>query len=299
MREGIFMYIENLVEMDMFPEPFPVRIIYNRDKQFTYPSHWHNAIEIAVAAKKSSDIVINNQLYTLNEGDIVFISGGELHSYPLSPGSERIFIIFDLHHINNGNIFHEEYPYISKTILIRKDANRNLHSQVYRLVEEILKEASNIVLGSRFSILSKIYEILAVIVKGSKAAEELKSAGRKDLLYRIGQVVEYMENNYMEPITLSETAEKFGFSEHYLSRLFTRVLGVPFRQYLNIIRIKHAAESIILNRESIANIAFNCGFNSISTFNRTFREIKGCTPLQYRKMQWNHENGEAGGTNEE
>ncbi|AGC67276.1 transcriptional regulator, AraC family [Thermoclostridium stercorarium subsp. stercorarium DSM 8532] len=292
------MHIENLVEMDMFPEPFPVRVIYNRDKKFTYPSHWHNAIEIAVAAKKSSGIVINNRLYTLEEGDIVYISGGDIHGYPLSPGSERIFIIFDLNQLNNGNIFHEEYPYISKTILIKKDVNTELHSQVYRLIEEMLKEASNIVLGSRFSILSKIYEILAVIVKGSNGAMELKSEGRKDLLYRIGQVVEYMENNYMEQITLSDTAEKFGFSEHYLSRLFKRVLGVPFRQYLNIIRIKHASESIILNKESISDIAFNCGFNSISTFNRTFREIKGCTPLQYRKMQWNHQNDGKGGQDE-
>jgi len=292
------MHIENLVEMDMFPDPFPVRIIYNRDKQFTYPPHWHNAIEIVVAAKKSSDIVINNQVYTLDEGDIVFISGGDLHSYPLSPGSERIIIIFDLHHIINSKIFSEENPYILKTILIRKDANRELHQRVYRLIEEMLEEASNIVLGSKFALLAKIYDILSIIVKGSNGALELKSTYRKDLLYRIGQVVEYMECNYKEQITLTGIAEKYGFSEYYLSRLFSRVLGVSFKQYLNIIRIKHAAESIIMNRENIANIALNCGFNSISTFNRTFREIKGCTPLQYRKMQWNHVISKAGEANE-
>ena len=138
------MYIENLVEMDMFTESFPVRIIYNRDKEFTYPSHWHNAIEIVVAAKKSSNIVINNQVYFLDEGDIVFISGGDIHSYPVSPGSERIFIIFDLHNINNSNIFNEDFPYISKTILIKKDTNKNLHFQVYKLIDKILNEASNI-----------------------------------------------------------------------------------------------------------------------------------------------------------
>lgn len=292
------MYIENLVERDMFPESFPVRIIYNRDESFTYPSHWHNAIEIVVAAKKSSDIVINNQLYTLEEGDIVFISGGDLHSYPLSRTSERIFIIFDLGQISGGNIFNEEYPYISKTILIKKNTNRELHSQVYRHIEEMLKEASNPVQGSRFSLLARIYDILAIIVKESNGAVELKSTSRKDLLYKIGQVVQYMEDNYAEDITLAGTAEKFGFSVHYLSRLFTKVLGVSFRQYLNKIRIKHAAESIILNKENISNIAFSCGFSSISTFNRIFREVKGCTPLQYRKMQWNHVSSDGGGFNE-
>ena len=230
----------------------------------------------------------------MDEGDIVFISGGDIHSYPVSSGSERIFIIFDLHHINSSNIFIEDIPYISKTILIKKEKNKKLHSRIFSLVEKILEEASNIGLGSKFALLAAIYEILAVIVKEANGAVELKSTYRKDMLYRIGQVVEYMENNYTDQINLKETAGKFGFSEHYLSRLFSRVLGIPFRQYLNKIRIKHAAERIILNRESISNIAFDCGFNSISTFNRTFREIKGCSPMQYRKMQWNHVSGESG-----
>lgn len=286
------MYIKNLVEMDMFPEPFPVRIINNTDSRFTYPSHWHKAMEIVVAAKKSSDIVINNREYTLKEGDIVFISGGDIHSYPLSPGSERIFIIFDLYEINNGDMFYEDYSYISKTILIKKDTDNNLHSQVYEHIERILNEALNVAPGSRFTILARIYDLLAIMVKEANGVETLASTYRKDLLYKIGQVVEYIEKNYREQITLKKAAERVGFSEHYLSRLFSRVFGCPFSQFLNKIRIKHAEESIILNKESISNIAFSCGFNSISTFNRIFREVKGCTPLQYRKMQWNHINRE-------
>ena len=282
------MHIKNLVEMNMFSGPFPVRVINNKDRAFTYPSHWHKAIEIVVAAKKSSKLVISNRKYDLEQGDIVFISGGDIHSFPLSPGSERIFIIFDLHAINGGNIFDEDFPYLSKSILIKKQMNNNLHSNIYQHIEKMINEVNNIEPGSRFTLLARIYDILSVIVKETDGKETLASTCRKDLLYKVGQVAQYIENNYHEQITLKKTAEKFGFSEYYLSRLFNSVFDTPFRQYLNEIRIKHAEESIVLNKESISNIAYSSGFNSLSTFNRTFREIKGCSPSQYRKMQLNH-----------
>ncbi|HZK28530.1 MAG TPA: AraC family transcriptional regulator [Thermoclostridium sp.] len=282
------MNIKNLVEVNMFPGPFPVRVINNTDKAFTYPSHWHKAIEIVVAAKKRSKIIINNKKYDLEQGDIVFISGGDIHSYPLSPGSERIIIIFDLHTINGGNIFNEDFPYLTKSILIKKHTNNNLHFHIYKHIERMLNEVANVEPGSRFALLARIYDILSVIVKETEGKVTLVSTFRKDLLYKVGQIAQYIENNYMEEITLGQTADRFGFSEHYLSRLFKSVFDTPFRQYLNEIRIKHAEESIVLNKENISNIAYNCGFNSLSTFNRTFREIKGCSPSQYRKMQLNH-----------
>lgn len=280
------MYIKNLVEMDLFPEPFPVRIDHNRIPSFQYPAHWHKAAEIAIAREKDTGIVINNHSYVLREGDLVYIAGGDIHSYPVSKGGERVIILFDLQDMMSNEALRQDYSLVSKSVLIRRDTE--LHSKVMLHIEGILQEAANITAGSRFVMLARIYDLTALIGRNTNREDELSGSDRKDLLLKIGKVVDYIEHHYMEPITLKSAAENAGFSEHYLSRIFNRAIGSPFHHYLNKIRIKHAENKIILNDDSITEIAFSCGFNSIPTFNRIFREMKGCTPLEYRKMRWDH-----------
>lgn len=287
------MYIKNLVEMDLFPETFPVRIEHNKTPSFQYPAHWHKAAEIAIAREKDMDIVINNHSYVLKDGDMVYITGGDIHSYPASNGGERVFILFDLQDMMNSDALRQDYSLISKSIFIRR--NTELHSKVMQHIEGILQEAANITAGSRFVLLARIYDLTALIVRNTDREDELSGSDRKDLLHKIGKVVDYIEQNYMEPITLRTAAKNAGFSEHYLSRIFNRAIGSPFHLYLNKIRIKHAESKIILNDDSITEIAFSCGFNSIPTFNRLFREMKGCTPLEYRKMRWDHNLHRKGG----
>lgn len=280
------MYIKNLVEMDLFPEPFPVRIDHNKTPSFQYPAHWHKAAEIAIAREKDTGIIINNHPYLLAEGDLVFIAGGDIHSYPVSNGGERVFILFDLQDMMNSGSLQQDYTLISKSLFIRR--NTELHARMMPHIEGLLHEAANITAGSRFVLLARIYDLTAFIGRNTNRDDELSGNDRKDLLHKIGKVVDYIEQNYMEPITLKSAADNAGFSEHYLSRIFNRAVGSPFHLYLNKIRIKHAESKIILNDNSITEIAFSCGFNSIPTFNRLFREMKGCTPLEYRKMRWDH-----------
>ncbi len=289
------MYIKNLVEKDLFPGSFPVRVEYNRRNSFKYPAHWHKAIEVVYAAKADSDIIINNNQYSVKEGDLVFIAGGDVHSYPLSEGGERVFILFDLVDLDRNNLWRDEYALLSKSVLIKKSSNKELHSRIIEHIKAILAEAADIKHGSRLVFLARIYDLVAIIIQNTNAYEQLKGNAKKDLLYKIGHVVEYIKENYMEQITLKSVAEAAGFSEHYISRIFNQAMGITYRLYLNKVRIKHAEDMLILNEDSISEIAFNCGFNSIPTFNRVFRDLKGCTPIQYRKMHWDHITGRDGG----
>lgn len=280
--------IKNLMEIDLFPEPFPVRVIHSTDRTFQYPAHWHKAAEVALAYKMDSDIYINNRKYTLKEGDLVYIAGGDIHSYPVCEGCERVIILFDLQGIDAADLWREEYPLNTRSVIIKKNRNESLYAEIIEQIGKMLEEARDIKPGSRFVLLARIYDLIALIIRNTSDAEELRGNSRKELLCKIGRVVEYLEKNYMESITLKSAAEKIGFSEYYLSRVFKRAIGSPFHMYLNRIRMKHAEHKIMTSGESISEIAFSCGFNSIPTFNRLFREIKGCTPLQYRKMQVEH-----------
>ncbi len=282
------MYIKNLVEMDLFPEAFPVRVIQNKDREFEYPDHWHKAIEIVVADRNDSEIDINNHRYTLKEGDLVFIAGGDIHSYPLSKGAERKIILFEIPNMEDNIYWKEEYRLLNQSVLIKKGACEATYHQIIDQIGGILQEGTNIQPGSGFVLLARIYDLVALIIRNMHSSEKLKGSIRKDLLLKMGKVVEYIQENYMKMITLKSAAEAAGFSEHYLSRIFSQALDVPFHQYLNKVRVKHAENKIVMDEGTIAQIAFQCGFNSIPTFNRVFREIKGCTPLQYRKLRWDH-----------
>ena len=100
---------------------------------------------------------------------------------------------------------------------------------------------------------------------------------------RIGQIKKYIEENYRKDLSLEKLAQTFYFSPGYMSRMFRRETGIGFNTYLNFFRINKVREMLDETELSISEIAFLNGFNSISQFNRTFRNVCGCSPKNYRK----------------
>ena len=74
------------------------------------------------------------------------------------------------------------------------------------------------------------------------------------------------------------------FSKFYFSRLFKQFTNVSFYKYVNQKRIEKAAEMLTEPNISITNVALSCGFESLSSFIRMFKIVKGCTPTEFRNM---------------
>jgi len=107
---------------------------------------------------------------------------------------------------------------------------------------------------------------------------------QKDLMKRLNKVFDHLDEHYMDDITLEKAAGIAGFSKFHFSRLFKQCSGYNFYDYLCYRRIK-SAENLLLKPEmSITEIALQSGFTSLSTFNRTFKRFKNCTPSEYRKL---------------
>ena len=90
--------------------------------------------------------------------------------------------------------------------------------------------------------------------------------------------IRYLESNYMNSITLEDAARNVNLSSYYFSRLFKKISGMNFKQYLNSIRVEKAESKIKNTGMPITDIALECGFNSIRTFNRVFKSARGCAP---------------------
>ena len=99
---------------------------------------------------------------------------------------------------------------------------------------------------------------------------------------RLAPVLEFMNRNFREPITLEATAREFYLSDTHLSRLFRRELNMTFVEYLTSLRLENARRELLHTDISITRLALNSGFSSVKSFNQYFRRAFGSSPAQYR-----------------
>ena len=88
----------------------------------------------------------------------------------------------------------------------------------------------------------------------------------------------------MYELPLEKLASIAGYSKYHFSRIFKEYNGVSYIQYINGKRIKAAERLMADSSYPITEVAMQCGFASLTTFNRAFKKAKGCTPTEFRKM---------------
>ena len=104
-----------------------------------------------------------------------------------------------------------------------------------------------------------------------------------ELYFKMVKVTDYIKNNLTDDnLTQSEMAKRAGISKDYFSRIFKEITGLNYNKWLNLIRVEKAAELMLNDNMSLTEIAMLSGFQSISSFNRVFKEQKNMSPSEYR-----------------
>lgn len=99
---------------------------------------------------------------------------------------------------------------------------------------------------------------------------------------KIEKVRIYCECNYMKRITLRSASRHVGMNVASYCKFFLRNFGCTFTEYINRLRINESCRLLKTTSDSVSGIAYSSGFTSVTYFNRVFRRLQGCTPLQYR-----------------
>lgn len=102
---------------------------------------------------------------------------------------------------------------------------------------------------------------------------------------KLKEIIEHIEANYTNNITLTQMAKLFYINEKYLGRIFKKYMGESFHEYLNSLRIKQAAHLLETSDKSILEIAFECGYQNASYFARYFKRKYHITPSEYRRIK--------------
>ncbi len=130
-----------------------------------------------------------------------------------------------------------------------------------------------------------ICQMLLILIRRFKEeGSVLEKMDTGDL--RLSQIIDYMEKNYDQMITLEEIAKKFFLSTGYLSRYFKQKMGMGFIRFLMNIRLRHSMKDLLYTSDSISQIAMNNGFPNTKSFSTFFKEVYGMTPHVYRENHY-------------
>lgn len=100
---------------------------------------------------------------------------------------------------------------------------------------------------------------------------------------RIQKLKDYIDSHYQEEIRMETLSEMVNMTPNALSRFFKQRTNRSISNYINEVRIGQATSLLADSTQTVVEISYKCGFNTISNFNRTFKAVKGVTPTEFRE----------------
>lgn len=280
--------IENLhgiQETVNFKANTKLRLYANEDCE-NYPNHWHAPLEIIMPLQNQYNVKCCNTTFTLNEGDILLINPGIIHSMEAITGKRLIFQA-DFTLLHGIKELETTLSIISPALLITAEDAPETHEKIQHIMLDISDEYFADAPLSEAAIYSKLIEIFVLIGRSySPNAKCFNNSISKQREYteRFMYICDYIIEHYNEDLTLEYVADLSGFSKYHFSRLFKQFTNLSFYKYLNKKRIENA-EKLLMDKElTITAVALRCGFSSVSAFIRMFKIIKDCTPSEFKTM---------------
>jgi AraC-like DNA-binding protein len=253
-----------------------------------YPIHWHTAIELIMPITGYYSVVIGKTTYQLREGEILVIPPGELHELIAPAEGVRRILLFDFSLITNLRGFSNIISVMNQPRLINENNAPDILPQLQTLFDEITTEytsQNNLREAAIYALIIQIFVLLGRKYMNTESLfPDVKVNKQKEYIEKFNLIFEYINNNYMEDISLDMIADVAGFSKFHFSRLFKQFTDMSFYDYLNQRRVKEAEKLLLNPNLSITEIALRSGFSSISTFNRVFKSFKECTPTEFKNL---------------
>ena len=260
-------------------------------KDFDYPIHIHDVLELNFVAKAAgARRVVGDSSEVIGDLDLVLITSSDLeHVWEQHECKSE-----DIHEVTvqfrlNFDLITSPFRFNSyKSIyqmLIRAQRGLAFPPQAIMLVYNRLVRLSSIDEG--FLAVQEFFSILYELSKFDDARELATSSfakvGVESESKRILKVKSYIDEHYKDEMSLEQLADLVGMTCTSFSRYFKQRTSKTISEYIIDIRLGHAARMLIDTADSISEICWRTGFNTLSNFNRLFRKRKGCSPTEFRE----------------
>ena len=258
-----------------------IRIWYS-DIPWRYESHDHSAVEVLLTLEGSVTYTVEDKLYHVRKGEVLIVPPDTLHSLSMGEGSSRYLFLFEPDALMAMRDLKAMASYFHKPFHLRDGSDAHVRVRELLLRAQDAYEKHDMLWNTIcYSCLLQIYVTLGQRYLTGVRRTSGDAPGNMDSEV-INSVMTFINNHYREELTLEDVAKFAGFSRYYFSRTFKRQTGYSFKDYLCQKRLQVAMDLLIRTNRPMRDVALESGFGSVATFNRVFRESKGCTPTQYR-----------------
>lgn len=268
-REHLAFYMESQVRNPSFFMPY---------------EHSHKILEFYYLRKGQCIYVVNSAYVRLSPGDCIILPAGIRHStsYGGNESSERVTIYISTDKLPPS--LYTEAPEISTLLSAphKISPDKSLAGRLEDILQRISKEQFSPGTHSQYLMSLYISELLIFLAGRGKIAADL-FIPTKNIDTDIEQATYIISTEYASPgLTLSYVAGRLGLNPSYFSHKFKLCTGFSFTEYTNNIRIRNAAQKLMVTDDNITKIALACGFNSSNYFKDIFRKEFGVSPREYR-----------------
>lgn len=248
--------------------------VADREKAYPPRVHYHSDYEVYYLTEGRCRYFIHDKTYAMTAGDIVIIPPGQIHKVMYeTPAHSRILFNCTEEYIPPSVI-----PFLEQ--IAHFPDNPDTVKTISNLYRKLQDAVSNPDAFLEDTIHCCVMQLFLLIVKASFCNKPLPVSNPI-----VEHAVAYIRTNYMDRITLIQTAQHCAVSPEHLSRVFRKETGFGFNEYLNLYRLKKA-ESLLKSgqMQSVSQVALQCGFGDSNYFSGVYKKTYGISPSAVKKQ---------------
>ncbi len=262
--------------------PFGIYKVNRAHPQYEMTFHWHTSLEFIRVLSGELHLTLDNRQFHLSAGEVAFINSETVHG---ATPKDCVYecLVFNLAFLKTGNAACDGFidNLLSRSeSLEEKPTDKEIIRLTHRVFEEMEKENA----PAPFKSLAALHALLGEIQEKRAFIAYMPPSSVQDRkkIVKLKTVLKYVRENFSQNITLDDMAAVAGLSCKYFCKFFKNETGTTPVNYLMAYRIERAARKLLSSDLSVTQIAYDCGFNDLSYFTKTFKAFKNATPKEYR-----------------
>jgi len=235
--------------------------------------HYHDCFEVYYLQAGTCWYFIDKKSYRLTAGDLALIPAGVIHktSYDSPKSSRSLLFCTESIIPESARQVMGQIPYFPKS-----KENAVLVDSLFRRIQFEYENPDEYAMDA---IQALVAELFLLIARKSRKGHHEKQESPI-----VEKAAGYIQEHYMESVTLHDVAEHCFVSREHLSRIFKRETGFGFNEYLNVYRLKKANAILSENPKSkVSQVAVRCGFGDSNYFSKQYKKMYGVAPTQTKR----------------